>query len=136
MSKQKTYIAFIFLSLAGYIWLYLNYIQIVGRDSKSTHCLFKYVTGIPCPSCGVTRSVVCLLHLNIKDALLLNPLGVIVLIALFFCPVFIIGDLLFKKNFFLQTYQYIEKTFQKRWVAIPSILIVLFIWINNINNKI
>ena len=37
--------------------------------------MFYHVTGLPCPSCGMTRSVVALTHLDFHDAMLLNPLA-------------------------------------------------------------
>jgi len=37
-------------------------------------CLFRAATGIPCPSCGTTRSLVHLAHGDIAGSLILNPL--------------------------------------------------------------
>ena len=37
-------------------------------------CLFKRLTGFPCPTCGSTRGVLSLLHGHIIDAWLYNPL--------------------------------------------------------------
>ncbi|HOC43426.1 MAG TPA: DUF2752 domain-containing protein [Thermoanaerobaculales bacterium] len=37
-------------------------------------CLFRSITGVPCPSCGATRSVLALLDGDVPGALLLNPL--------------------------------------------------------------
>jgi len=37
-------------------------------------CLFKNVTGLACPTCGVTRGVLCLLHGRFAQAWLYNPL--------------------------------------------------------------
>ena len=38
-------------------------------------CLFRQRTGLPCPTCGMTRSVVLSLHGHIPTALRLNPAG-------------------------------------------------------------
>jgi hypothetical protein len=37
-------------------------------------CLFRSITGVPCPSCGATRSVFALLDGDVSGALSLNPL--------------------------------------------------------------
>jgi len=44
-------------------------------------CLFRSVTGIPCPSCGATRGVQALLEGRPGDALGFNPLMVLLVIA-------------------------------------------------------
>lgn len=47
-------------------------------------CLFRAFTGIPCPSCGSTRSLVHLAHGDIAGSLVLNPLfSLAMMIALF-----------------------------------------------------
>jgi Protein of unknown function (DUF2752) len=38
-------------------------------------CLFKTLTGLPCPTCGSTRAVGCLVHLDLAGALAMNPLA-------------------------------------------------------------
>jgi Protein of unknown function (DUF2752) len=47
-------------------------------------CLFRAVTGIPCPSCGTTRSLVHLAHGDIAGSLILNPLFSLAMIAALF----------------------------------------------------
>ena len=42
------------------------------------HCPFHLITGLPCPTCGATRSGILLSQLQILDAFLTNPLFVIV----------------------------------------------------------
>ncbi len=45
-------------------------------------CLFRLLTGLPCPTCGTTRAVLCLLHLDVPGALAYNPLVTLALLAL------------------------------------------------------
>ena len=40
-------------------------------------CPLRTLTGVPCPLCGMTRSVTATVHLRIDDALALNPAGVV-----------------------------------------------------------
>ena len=37
-------------------------------------CLFYHLTGLPCPSCGMTRSVLALTQLDFHQAMVFNPL--------------------------------------------------------------
>ena len=48
-------------------------------------CTFRNLTGIPCPSCGTTRTALALLNFDFFGALTVNPLATIVAVA------FIIG---------------------------------------------
>jgi len=49
-------------------------------------CIFKGLTGLPCPTCGSTRSVVHLSHGDVSASLFTNPLtaSVFIAAALFF----------------------------------------------------
>jgi hypothetical protein len=39
-------------------------------------CLFKLATGLPCPTCGITRAVMAMTRLDFAAALAMNPLAV------------------------------------------------------------
>jgi hypothetical protein len=43
-------------------------------------CLFQTMTGLPCPGCGMTRSLVCCCHLRFADSIIYHPLGPVVFI--------------------------------------------------------
>lgn len=43
-------------------------------------CPFRLLTGIPCPSCGLTRSWVALMHGDLGQSLAFHPLGWLVVI--------------------------------------------------------
>lgn len=43
----------------------------------SSPCVFYRVTGLPCPSCGMTRACVALTHLNFTQSWQMNPLGIL-----------------------------------------------------------
>jgi len=46
-------------------------------------CAFRGLIGLPCPTCGMTRSLVSLAQGDLGSAISLNPLVVIVLLAAF-----------------------------------------------------
>lgn len=135
MSYRKTYRITLFLILAGYIWIYFNYTNRLADKGQFTVCLFKNITGIPCPSCGITRSIISLMHLDLNNAFHWNPLGFLALVAMIVFPVWIMTDMFFRKNSLFAAYKRMERFFQQRWVAISSAFIILLIWLNNINNK-
>lgn len=45
-------------------------------------CPFRAATGIPCPSCGITRSIDSLLHLRLGESLYYHPLTLPIAAAL------------------------------------------------------
>jgi hypothetical protein len=44
-------------------------------------CAFHAVTGVPCPLCGMTRSVTATVHLRLHDALATNPAGILAVLV-------------------------------------------------------
>src|SRR4051794_24990147 len=44
-------------------------------------CPFHAITGVPCPLCGMTRSVVATLHLQLHRALTMNPAGILAVVV-------------------------------------------------------
>ena len=45
-------------------------------------CPFHALTGVPCPTCGMTRGIRCLLHGDPITAFLFNPLGMLILLGM------------------------------------------------------
>ena len=44
-------------------------------------CPFHSITGVPCPLCGMTRSVIATMHLHLHAALAMNPAGVLAVVV-------------------------------------------------------
>jgi hypothetical protein len=40
-------------------------------------CVFKTITGLPCPTCGVTRTIIALSRGDLSRALFMNPLAAV-----------------------------------------------------------
>lgn len=115
--------------LAGYIWLFINYKNTGGHTDV---CIIKYVTGVPCPSCGSTRSVLAILDGNFYNAFVLNPMGILLFIILTISPLWVLYDVLFKKSSFYRFYINLELLFKQKPIALFSILLVSANWIWNI----
>lgn len=50
-------------------------------DSLPPLCLWKTLSGVPCPFCGLTHSVVALSHGQFRAAFELNPFGPVVYLS-------------------------------------------------------
>lgn len=61
--------------------LLLGTAKVLPILSIAPSCVFKGITGIPCPTCGTTRSVLYLSQGDIATALVMNPLMSLALMA-------------------------------------------------------
>lgn len=130
MTKNKLYLVLLVACLSGFLYLIYNI-----NYSESSHikvCIIKNVTGYPCPSCGTTRAVQEFLKGNLVNSFFMNPFGIIVAILMAIIPLWILFDLIFKKETFYSNYKKIETIIRIRWVAIILIVLVILNWIWNI----
>jgi len=120
--------------LAGYG--YLLYSMVYDRhlfDTGFTPCLFKNITGLPCPSCGATRSLACILHGQLLAGLYWNPIGLLLLAGMIIIPVLLVYDLLKSKNTYLTLYTRLEQFMRRKPVMYTAICLLLINWLWNIN---
>ncbi|KFC57635.1 hypothetical protein FEM08_35920 [Flavobacterium gilvum] len=133
MSRNKLYILILIACFLGYSWLlFLKLTPVKNSGLDLTVCIFKRVTGLPCPSCGTTRAVSYLFTGEIVKSVFLNPFGVLVAVIMVVSPVWIIWDTITKKYSFYNFYIKIEKLIKKKQIAIPLIVLVLINWVWNI----
>jgi hypothetical protein len=71
-------IVMLWLALGSTVLLLSNHF-----DRPIQLCLFKHLTGVPCPTCGLTRGGVSLLKGRFVQAWLFNPLLFTILVLLF-----------------------------------------------------
>lgn len=50
--------------------------RVIPWERIPSTCVFWHVTGLPCPTCGITRSVVALSHLDFPRSVTMHPFGV------------------------------------------------------------
>lgn len=116
------------LCLAAYLWIGINLAQGVHSHPPAV-CLFKSVTGLPCPSCGTTRSIIQLSHGDFVNAVQTNPLGVVAGIGLVLIPVWLLIDRLRQTSTFIRAWHTAESLLvQKRWVAATFIMVIAANW--------
>jgi len=132
IKRNKLYSIMFIACLAGYTWLYYSISNNKTVIQTFEICLIKHSTGIPCPACGSTRSIISLIEGNLYEAIELNPLGVIVASIMLVAPIWIIFDVLARRKTFLVCYNKIETSLKRPRNAIPLILLVIMNWIWNI----
>jgi hypothetical protein len=133
IARNRLYIILIVSCLAGYIWLAFSQISAHYHNNEVSLCFIKHVTGIPCPSCGSTRSVLSLLQGNLYESLYWNPIGILLIVIMVSVPLWILYDTLRKKDSLFRFYLNTEEFFRKRQVALVAIVLVLSNWIWNIH---
>jgi hypothetical protein len=132
LTRTKLYILLVILCVAGYVWLGLNLSQHPQEVNVPGFCLLKHTTGIPCPSCGSTRSILSLLHGNIMQSLYWNPFGLLILMIMITLPVWIFYDLISGKDTLFKSWHKTEAMFKRPGIALSAIVLVFMNWIWNI----
>jgi len=133
MNRDKLYLFMACFCILGYGWIaYLFFSQSTFDSDGANLCIFKNLTGIPCPSCGSTRAFMSILDGRFVDSLLWNPIGWLYLPGLVFIPFWIFLDVVQKRDRLFQFYLKAEIFFRKRYVALPALILLAINWIWNI----
>ena len=131
MTRNRLYLLLAFGVLAGYVYVLWFSHQAMHSDTF-TPCLFKNTTGIACPACGSTRSALLLSQGNITDALLMNPIGLLMAVIMLIAPFWLLYDVTLKKDTLYNSYKNGESIIRTKWVAITLIILILINWAWNI----
>ena len=100
--------------------------MLIYFECISVPCLFKSVTGIPCPGCGMTRAFNAILEFDIVTSFSYNILAIPLFIFFIFILVSLIFDII--KN---------EKTFENKLIKFLEkyyIIIIILLIISLIVN--
>ena len=117
------------LSAACYAWIGFYIFNGDFHAPGVTVCLFKNVTGIPCPSCGTTRSLLLLMAGDLPGVLLTNPLGLLAGFALLAVPVWICTDIVIRKNTLARSFLWTEEKIKtNKRLYIPLVALGLLNW--------
>mgnify|MGYP001577328794 CR=1 FL=1 len=117
------YLSIIVLLILGYFLLLFSNIF-----TDHSFCIFKNITGLPCPSCGSTRATLLLLHGEIIDSLLLNPFGIITNLLILFSTGWMIRDIIKNEETF---FPFLKTEWDLRIIIVIT-LVALVNWIWNI----
>jgi len=133
MAKRNLYVFLAGLSLVGYAWLGWNVIEGSQHSALPSVCLFKEVTGLPCPSCGTTRSLLLLMNGELRASLMMNPFGFLLAAAIVVIPLWIAADVLRRSDSFYRHYLRTEQLLlRNKPLALCAAAIVALNWCWNI----
>lgn len=127
MTRNKLYSIIGLACASGFLWLAAA--SFFPHVSGFGICPFKHATGIPCPSCGVTRAVKLLLEGDLWHSLLMNPFGIIVASLMVVLPFWCVIDLIRSRATLLNIYQKSESTLRRPWIASVLAVLVVANWI-------
>ncbi|TRZ74960.1 MAG: DUF2752 domain-containing protein [Bacteroidetes bacterium] len=128
MPKKNLYLLILGFALAGYSWVILNHYLLKTNKPTLNVCLFRQATGIPCPSCGTTHAILSITKGNFRQALDENILGFPAALMLVIFPVWVLIDLIRKKESFYYFYFWAESFLRKKWVAYSALVFLLANW--------
>jgi hypothetical protein len=85
-------------------------------------CTFRSLTGVPCPTCGTTRTALALLNLDLSTAFHTNPLAAAVGVAFFAGGVTALFWLLFRGPMISLGLRW------TRWWTLAVVIVVIVNW--------
>ena len=112
--------------IGGYSFLLLMDHQ--WGDKHFSACPFKFVTGIPCPGCGMGRATLSLFDGDILQSLYYNILNIPFTLAILVGLVWLISDLFRGRDTFFKT---INQPLKKKY-TILIFTVIIITWVLNI----
>lgn len=135
ISRTRFYGVLLVMLAASYAWIgYNGIVRAQGAEGISI-CIVRNITGVPCPGCGTTRSVMHVLHGDMQDALMSNPLGLFAVVALAVLPLWIAVDLVRGRASLMHAYAMLNQQLARRAVLVVIVALVLCLWTWNIYNQ-
>jgi hypothetical protein len=128
MPKKNLYRLVLWIALAGFSWILLNHFLLKSSLPQWNICWFRQVTGIPCPSCGTTHSVLSIAKGDFRQALHENVLGFPAILMLVIFPLWILTDRVLGKESFFHFYSWCESLLRKKYVAWSAFLLLMIYW--------
>jgi len=124
----------LFLGLAGQIWIVYSYKKLEQQEEAFNTCIFKRVTGLPCPSCGTIHSIVSILHGDFRNALSQNPLGYAGILLVTIIPYWILTDLALERESFYRFFLGTDRQLKKPWILFTFLGLILLIWLYKLSS--
>lgn len=125
MTKQKLYRLVSILCIVAYIWLGLHW---YNNNLVIDVCLFKKLSTMTCPACGITRAFIAMMHTNFKQALMINPLVYVLVLMLIILPIWLLIDSIKNTQSLYHFYTKLELKLKQRMVLVPLVFLILVFW--------
>jgi len=122
--KRLFYFCVIGVIILGYGYLLLPSFP----DAENTTCVFKRITTIPCPGCGMGRSTWSLMRGHVAQSLFYHPLGIVF-------NFFMITAVLQATIDVLKNDDKLIRMLKKPWPIwgiILFVMVILLVWVRNI----
>jgi len=126
MLHKKQSVIIIFLYAIGVLVFLL-----IAHTPFYLPCMFKSITGIPCPTCGLTRAFLYIYQLNIISAVKMNILAAPLIIAMLVHLSFAFIGLVKGSNIMLDRF---HSFIAKSWVIVTMIVLLVISGVYNILN--
>ncbi|WP_028980589.1 DUF2752 domain-containing protein [Sporocytophaga myxococcoides] len=120
------YLLAISVIVGGYLFLYV--FDHYNNHQHFTLCIFKRITGIPCPGCGMGRATLELMKGDFAEAFLYNILSIPFSILIIISLIWMFVDLFRQKDTF---FVYIQKGMKLQYRILIFVVLVMN-WIVNI----
>ncbi|MGI6319958.1 MAG: DUF2752 domain-containing protein [Bacteroidales bacterium] len=118
---QRRYVSTILAILAAYFYLFISAYYESSRNI--TICIFKNLSGYPCPGCGITRGTIALFSGKFLQSFILNPMAIVINIMAITALVWMGIDFIIGKPSF-------EKASKFKLKPIWIIILVLLVFAN------
>jgi hypothetical protein len=132
IDQKKFYYFTTSFLIIGFGWVAWNLFYFQQSSPGLEICVLKNTVGLPCPSCGTTRSVLHVVQGDLSTALLMNPFGIIVFIGLVVIPFWILYDYWNVKRTLWTCYLQFINFFSNKKFSFVVIVLVVLNWIWNI----
>lgn len=131
-SQRMVYRMLWALCAASYLWLSWQWLK-PPTGISPTVCPVKLVSGVPCPACGTTRSMLAVLSGHLAEALWINPLGFLAAAMVALLPFWLVWDALTGEKSLFLAYRRAETQIQQPVVAVTLAVLIICNWIWNIH---
>lgn len=128
MTRRAFYLLATTLCVLGFVWL----VQACVQPGGGSPCLFRWLTGLPCPSCGATRALRLLCEGDVRQALWVNPLGLVLAVGLGVIPVWLAADALRRCDTLFRCYLRVEAALHRRTVFAAFVFVMAANWMWNL----
>jgi hypothetical protein len=113
---------------AGYVFSSVLVLLISPVLVRLPHvCLFKLISGLPCPGCGITHSIAALTSFNLSAAWQSNPAGIFVVVCVLF-------QLVARPLAIMHPLTGPNVHFASKWIGHAAFTALLVVWVVRIGN--